>query len=632
MQHLGINETNCPVNGRWMRWIILMSVLAVGPGCPAHQAAALPPLERTASAEPQAEADFRAALEAREHNELDEAHQRFKAFLEVWPHDPLVPFARLELGTIDLARGKYPEARKWFEGVTGTEDRALAERGHLYAAVAAQRMGEHQTALGVLRPLVGRTIDPRESRLVLDTIALAEEALGDDLKALESRDRELTVQQSEPERREVEARVQVLVDGLDPTLELPRAYEVLPRDGFAWPLVGRRLLTESHQRGERERVQAVAADLDRQGVPLDEGLRALVLRAERSSDADPGVIGAILPLSGRGREVGEAALHGLMLASSSTGKGPRLIYRDDMGDPARAKEALEDLVSLHRVIAVIGPVATASAQAVAARARELSLPMISLSPDPTVSEAPGSVFRLLSEPREEALSLVRHALAQSARRFVVMVPEGPFGAAMQSAFEVAISARGGALVQTVSYPATATSFVKEAESVAKLAFDALVIADAPNRVALIAPALASHGLWSSPEGRGNSERSVLFLVPSFGYDPSLARTSRRYLQRAVFSVPFDAARAGAFVDAYRSAYQSDPNLFAASAHDAYRMLEAGLATGARTREALAKALASVRLPSPVGASDGFGENRGPRRAARLETLTGEAFVELAGQY
>ena len=606
--------------------------LLVAPGCPAHQAAALPPLERTASAEPQAEADFRAALEAREHNELDEAHQRFKAFLEVWPHDPLVPFARLELGTIDLARGKYPEARKWFEGVAGTEDRALAERGRLYAAVAAQRMGEHQTALGVLRPLVGRTIDPRESRLVLDTIALAEEALGDDLKAVESRDRELTIQQSETERHEVEARVHALVDGLDPTLELPRAYEVLPREGFAWPLVARRLLTESHQRGDRERVQAVAADLDAQGVPLDEGLRALVLRAERSSDADPGVVGAILPLSGRGREVGEAALHGLMLASSATGKGPRLIYRDDTGDPARAKQALEDLVSLHRVIAVIGPVTTASAQAVAARARELNLPLISLSPDASVSDVPGSVMRLLPEPREEALSLVRHALAQNARRFVVMVPEGPFGAAMQSAFEVAITARGGTLVQTVSYPPTATSFMKEAETVSKLAFDALVIADAPNRVALIAPALASLGLWSSPVGRASSERSALFLIPSFGYDPSLARTSKRYLQRAVFSVPFDAARAGAFVDAYRAAYQSEPNLFAATANDAYRIIESGLATGARTREALAKALSTVRLPQAVGATDGFGENRGPRRAARLETLTGEAFVELAGQY
>jgi branched-chain amino acid transport system substrate-binding protein len=610
-----------------VRWIVAALVFVVG--CPAHQAAALPPLERAASADPQAEADFRAALEAREHNELEEAHQRFKAFLEVWPNDPLVPFARLELGTIDLARGKYPEARKWFEGVTGTSDRALAERGRLYAAVAAEHMGEHQTALGVLRPLVGRTIDPRESRLVLDTIAQAEEALGDDLKSLETRDREVAVEQSESERHEVEAHVHALVEGLDPTLELPRAYDVLPRDGFAWPLVARRLLTESHQHGDRERVQAIAADLDKQGEPLEESLRALVLRAERSSDADPGVVGAILPLSGRGREVGEAALRGLMLASSAGEKGPRLIYRDDMGDPARAKEALEDLVSLHRVIAVIGPVTTASAQAVAPRARELSLPMISLSPDPTVSDAPGSVYRLMSEPREEALALVRYALSQNARRFVVMVPEGPFGAAMQSAFDVAITARGGALVQTVTYPASATSFMKEAESVAKLSFDALVIADAPSRVALIAPALASHGIWSSPEGRASSERSALYLVPSFGFDPSLARTSKRYLQHAVFSVPFDPARAGAFVDAFRASYQAEPNLFAASAHDAYRLLEAGLATGARTREALAKALSSVRLSNTAAASDGFGENRGPRRAARLETLTGEAFVELA---
>jgi ABC-type branched-subunit amino acid transport system substrate-binding protein len=157
----------------------------------------------------------------------------------------------------------------------------------------------------------------------------------------------------------------------------------------------------------------------------------------------------------------------------------------------------------------------------------------------------------------------------------------------------------------------------------------LVIADGPNRVALIAPALASHGVWSSPEGRASSERSALFLVPSFGFDAALGRTSKRYLQRAVFSVPFDLAHAGSFGEAFRSSFQSEPNVFAASAHDAYRLIEAGLATGASTRESLAKALATVRISNAVSASDGFAENRGPRRVTRLQALTGEAFVELS---
>ncbi|HEX5657248.1 MAG TPA: ABC transporter substrate-binding protein, partial [Polyangiales bacterium] len=496
---------------------LLMVVLLGGSSCTRKGATgpALPPLELAASPEPRAEAEFRDARSARDAGRGKEATRRFRAFLSTWPSDPLVPFAKLELGRLELDAGRPREARKWFQDVAQTQEPALAERGRMYAAITAARLGEHREALAVLRPLVGRTVDPEETALLLATVAGAQEATGDELAALETRDMELgTTDLEGAQRARAEERVRALVKGLDPTLELPRAYELLPHDGYAWPVVARQLLRVSFERGERERVSEIARALTKQGGPLDEELAALVLRAERSDSADPLVVGAILPLSGRGREVGEAALHGLLLSASEPGK-PRVVYRDDGGDPQRALAALEDLVSLNRAVAIIGPLGAAPAQAVVERAADIGVPVITLSADASLTERSPVAFRMLAEPREEADALVRAAQKRGAKKFVLLHPDNGFGQAMQSAFSGALAKRNARLVTSVAYPATSASFVKEAEQLEKLDFDTLVLLDGASKIALLAPTLAAKGLWSVAPGTQPPEgRSVLYVIPA----------------------------------------------------------------------------------------------------------------------
>ena len=67
-----------------------------------------------------------------------------------------------------------------------------------------------------------------------------------------------------------------------------------------------------------------------------------------------------------------------------------------------------------------------------------------------------------------------------------------------------------------------------------------------------------------------------YVIAPAGFDPSLATSARRYLQGALFSVPFDAASAPNFVAAYREKFQADPNLFSALGFDAYRLLDRAL--------------------------------------------------------
>jgi ABC-type branched-subunit amino acid transport system substrate-binding protein len=610
----------------------LIALLGTGLGCPRPPAKKpLSPLELAVSPEPRAEADYREATAAQERGDTEQAYRLFRAFIDVWPQDPLAPYARFALGRLDLDAGKPQKARSWFDGVAKSADVTLAERGRMFAAIAESQLGEHQHAVGALRPFVGRTVDPVETSLLLDALATSEAANGDQLAALETSDRALRGELSAAQRKRVEARVRTLIDALEPTLGLSRAYEILARDGHAWPEVARRLLRKSHQAGNAQRVAAIADDLREQNVELDDELAGLVLRAERPTDADPAVVGAILPLSGRGREAGEAALQGLLLSADTPAtqghSSVRLVYRDDTGDPDRALEAFADLVSVHRVIAVIGPMSSAPARAVAARAKQAGVPLILLNPDATLTRDASTIFRMLPEPLEEAQLLVKRAAKLGARSFAILHPQGPFGDSMRAAFEAAVAAQGGRVAGAVSYPVANTAFVREAEAVEKLAADAVVLADAASRITLLAPALAAKGVWSVARGVKPPEgRATLYLVPAAGFDASLAQTTRRYLQGALFAVPFDATRATDFAAAYRDQFQAEPNLFSGAAYDAFHLVRSALSSGAQTRDALARALASLRNQSTVTASGGFSAARGPSKPVQIETLLGEGFV------
>ena len=619
---------------RWARAgaVALAACIAIATGCPRRGSQTLPELELAASPEPLAERDFRAARALREQGQSAEASQRFRAFLDTWPSDPLAPFARLELGKLALLADKPALAKKWFGQVAEARDPVLAERGRLYRAVAVGRLGDHQFALSELSPLVGRTVDPQETWLVLDTVASAQEALGDRLGALETRDRQLRGTLTAELRAQVENTVSKLIDSLASELELQRAYELLPHDGFAWPEVARQLLRQSHERGDRAKVADIARELDREGIALDDDLASLVLRAGRPEEADPGVIGAILPLSGRGRAVGEAALHGLLVASSASSDGSgdpvRLVYRDDGGDPTQAAQALEDLVTVHRAIAVIGPLSAAPAHAAAERARDLGVPIIVLNPDSSLTQQEGPVFRLLADPSEEARALIGAASREGATSYALLRPLNSYGDSMGRAFEQAIVAQRGHAVENLAYDPAATSFVKEAETIEKARPDAVVLVGGPTQIALMAPALAAKGLWSvAPGAKPPEGRSTLYLVPAAGFSPSLATTSRRYLQGAHFAVSFDPSRTPAFAESYRAQFRAEPNLFSAAAHDAYRIAEAALRTGVATRESLYDALLRARASETATPTDGFSSARGPRRPVQIEVLLGATFVQ-----
>jgi ABC-type branched-subunit amino acid transport system substrate-binding protein len=616
---------------------LALGVATTGSGCPGARRPDTLNLPTITTDNPAAEAEMRAAREAFDAGNADEATQRYEAFLARHPSDPLTVVAHLALGQISLARRNVDGARSHFEVVTSHREASMAERGRFYMGVTEALAGNHVRALEELRPFVGRTVDPNETALLFRTMAASSNALGDRVGALSALD--LLLGAAVPEEEKVAAR-----ESLDQTIpaatpdEIQRATDALPRGGAVWPLVAQRAMREAYERGDLSRVQQLASALETRGIELDDELQAMALRAERSQQADPRAIGAILPLSGRGQEVGQLALQGLMLASGTAAEGPappnamRVVFRDDGGDPQRAADAVDELVSLHRVIAIVGPLGGPAAARASARAEELGVPLITLTPSTDGTAAGPRTFRLFVSPADEAQMLVAAARARGGQRFAILHPDNAYGQTMRSVFADAVRSIGAELGPVVSYPADATAFGPAVTELRRESFDTLFIPDTARRLSLIAPALAAGGLWSAPPGGTppTNARPVGLVLPSVAFDPTLARSSGRYLQGALFSNPFHAAtaegRARAFADAFQARFGRTPDLYAASAFDALELVKQAVDRGATSRGELVDQLGRLGTTDTAGPSGGFAANREPARGTRLVELLGDGFT------
>jgi len=609
-------------------------------GCPGPAPTSLTRLPSITSTDPKAEAELASARELDERGDDLAAADAYRAFVRAHPNDPLAPVAKLGLARILVERGKPAEARPMLVEVSKHPDPALAEQARFYGAVAAQALGDHDTAVATLEPMIGHPIDPADTSLLLSTLADALSGMGRHGDAIAVLDKLASEPVSAEARAHAKQRIEELARDKASPVDIERLSRELDEDAPAWEPVMRRALRDADAAGNTERTQELLEQVRDAGLHFDEELSAIAQRAEQPAEADPQVIGAVLSLSGRGRHVGELAMRGLMLAAGLPLTGPpaagapRLVFRDDGGEPERAAEAVADLVTIHRAIAIVGPIDVKCGDAAAQRAQELGVPIVLLTPGGHTPRVGAMVHRLFVTPDGELRSLLARAKQAGRTSVAALLPEGAYGDLITTLLREQASAEGLAVATVERYPSSSTSFAVHTEALAKHAFDTLVLADDPNRIALIAPALAAAGLWSTPIGARAQEagRAVTLLLPSVAFDNALVRIAGRYLNGAVFSSPFDpqgtAPGTRRFAESFRSQFGSTPDAFAAFAHDAYGLLRKAIDSGARTRAGLATALGRVRATDPATPSLGFGAEREALTPTRLVQLTEAGFVPL----
>lgn len=170
-------------------------------------------------------------------------------------------------------------------------------------------------------------------------------------------------------------------------------------------------------------------------------------------------IGCLLPLSGAYQVFGQKALNGIELAMAEAAVGHpmvEILVRDTGSDDGRAAAAVAELANAG-VAAIVGPIATA--EAAAAVAQSIGMPMITLTQRDGVTNRGDFVFRNFITPQMQTEALVTHAVTTlGVRRFAILYPTDNYGKTFMNLFWDEVIHQGATVAAVVAYDGDQTDF------------------------------------------------------------------------------------------------------------------------------------------------------------------------------
>lgn len=517
----------------------------------------------------------------------------FRRIAVEFPGDPIVPWADLYAGMAAVRAREFDAAITSLSQVVNADaGPGLTVRAELFLGIAKNYAGDAVGALPLLRRGEQAIENEAERTEHLAALAYATAASDRPLAALPVFDA-LYPRVTPTERALIVARVQEVVTLADRGA-LERLFdEIDDRKGPSIAAVASRLALVLEEAGALDEAARMREDAShaRAAVGLSRTIDPGALAASAVGDAR--LVGAVLPLGGKHHRVAEAAVAGLGLAAGvADGEGGAAVEVRAAGDAAASALAVEELARAN-VIAVVGPIESASVDAAGARADSLGVPLLSLSTAAEKNASGRLVFHMVHSGEARSRALAQRALAAGVKRFAVLAAENGYGRAMAAAFKAEVQHGGGTIVTTVTYKADTKSF---AGFTAKLTgdWDAVFAPAQADVLALIAPALAATGTIPRPVGTKKviGGRPVLLLSTAENLTAAYLGQAGRHSVGALLApgyYPDDqdpAARA--FLDRFIGAFGRAPGFLEAYAYDAAQL---ATAAGRAGRLGLARALA-----------------------------------------
>lgn len=273
-------------------------------------------------------------------------------------------------------------------------------------------------------------------------------------------------------------------------------------------------------------------------------------------------IGLLLPLTGRGREIGQSMLNAAQLAlMESKTSHIALIPIDTKSREEGAKKGFDQLKS-ENVNLVIGPFYSQDVQAIAHKALDAKIPVLAFSND-TALARPG-IYMMGFHPNDQVRRIVHYALSIGKTKFAILSPETPYGRSVSEGAREAIRLAGGDLVMSKSYPVAIRDFSPLIQQMGfgstdpsekrNPPFDALILADNKDKSARI---------LSSFQGL-NIDMSAVSILGTGLWDEGNSPDS---LYGALYSAPPLTEKQN-FEANYQKAFKKTPPRLASLAYDA----------------------------------------------------------------
>ena len=359
-------------------------------------------------------------------------------FIRRFPNDGAVPLAKVYLSFAFLQAGDLSKADGTLTSLAELKPGATLDLANVARARSLRLHGAPQSALDVLRPLVGKVVDDVDREIFLEELALTAIAAHDDYEALAYLDAWLRGV-GEDDRDRVRTKITQILETLPRTV-LEQTYRTMRSRGVASGY------TTDTQKLVAARLARIAVDsndaalarwlLDVSGASAtqtggDAGLELGELASSRRGISVSGkTVGLLLPTSTRDlRDEAADVVRGVSLAldlprRAGAADGVRLVTRDDGIDEAGTRAAMEELAGEGASVIVAG-FDRASADRASLWSEQSGVPVLLLAA-PSAARMPKTSAFVLGERIERELAmlgeaLVRHAVKTAA--FVVDTTE-----------------------------------------------------------------------------------------------------------------------------------------------------------------------------------------------------------------
>ena len=167
------------------------------------------------------------------------------------------------------------------------------------------------------------------------------------------------------------------------------------------------------------------------------------------------VILVLVPLSGVNSELGNYMVQGVMLYADSLANKAIIRIVDDRAEPSTALRKVKQALVQDSVIAVIGPLLSASAATVAAWMSERTphIPLITATAtEDGIARMGKNIFQLNVSTAKLASSIAEYAMnCLQINEFAIMSPNNDYGLLMASEFQRTVERKGGVILAIQSY-------------------------------------------------------------------------------------------------------------------------------------------------------------------------------------
>lgn len=209
--------------------------------------------------------------------------------------------------------------------------------------------------------------------------------------------------------------------------------------------------------------------------------------APRPVSGDPIKVGVILPISGQFAPMGGPMNNAAQLVQDTinasggiAGRPLQFVVNDDEGNQAKSLQLTDKLISQDKVVAIIGPIPTANAQADTEIAEKAKVPMLYTNPTLAIWQGKSYIFQINHDDAKQAEALLTYVeKTLQKKNIAILYDANPYGTLGSQVAADAAKKRGIQVTAAEKYATTDTDVTPQLTKIKNSGAEALVLWGVP---------------------------------------------------------------------------------------------------------------------------------------------------------